>query len=411
MNAAIVTIGDEILIGQIVDSNSAWIGQQLTNNGIRVREIRSIADEAMTIKNNIEELRHQVDLIVVTGGLGPTKDDITKEVLAEIFRTPMVYSEFAMENLKLFFEKMNRPYNALNLTQAQVPESAVLLKNEVGTASGMVFDEKDVVLVSMPGVPSEMKKMFEFQFLPYLLSHHNTGNIFYKTIITQGLPESDLATTIEKWEEDLRSNGFSLAYLPKPGMVRLRISNYEASKNTKDQYLAYREELKKLIPEHYIGESEVGLAEVLFERAKEKKITIATAESCTSGRLAGEITSVSGASLIFKGGIVAYDNSIKVSLLQVDDVVLQAHGAVSEEVAVQMAIGARKQLQADYAVSTTGIAGPTGGSELKPVGTVWIGVSSDAGTFARKFQFGTGRDRNIQRSIQQAIKILLEEIS
>ena len=406
MKAEIITIGDEILIGQIVDTNSAWIAEQFNLSGIEIYQITSVHDDAEHIKEALKNAENKVDLVILTGGLGPTKDDITKHVLCEYFNTRLVFHEHTFEHIKQRFKNRNIDLNKLNRDQALVPESCTVLPNKAGTAPGMWFEKNDTIFVSLPGVPFEMKYLAEHEILPRLQNNGKTKAIFHKTVQTQGLPESMLAERIENWETSLPKN-IKLAYLPNPMSVRLRLSAMgndlnELKKQVQDEI----ERLKQIIPDHIFGFDNETLAEVIGRILIEKGQTLTVAESCTGGYISHLITSVPGSSGWYKGGITAYSNEIKQKMLGVSVDSLQNYGAVSEQVVRQMAEGARKKMDADFAVATSGIAGPTGGTDEKPVGTVWIAVAGPNKTVSERFVFSDNRERNIIRSSQTALQLL-----
>lgn len=410
MKAEIITIGDEILIGQIVDTNSAWIAEQFNLSGIEIYQITSVHDDNEHIKEALKNAEEKVDLVILTGGLGPTKDDITKHALCEYFNTKMVFHDPTFEHIKQRFKNRNIDLNKLNRDQALIPEICTVLPNKVGTAPGMWFEKNDTIFVSVPGVPFEMKYLVEHEILPRLQNNGKTKAIFHKTVQTQGLPESMLAQRIENWETSLPKN-IKLAYLPNPMSVRLRLSAMGNNLNElKEQVQLEIERLKQLIPDHIFGFDNETLAEVIGRALLEKGQTLAVAESCTGGYISHLITSVPGSSGWYKGGVTAYSNEIKQNLLGVSAESLGKYGAVSEQVVREMAEGARKKLNAGFAVATSGIAGPTGGTEEKPVGTVWIAVAGPDKTVTEKYVFGDNRERNIIRSSQTALQSLRKSI-
>lgn len=410
MKAEIITIGDEILIGQIVDTNSAWIAEQFNLSGIEIYQITSVHDDKEHILEALKKAEEKVDLVILTGGLGPTKDDITKNVLCDYFHTKLVFHEPTFQHIKQRFKNRNIDLNKLNRDQALVPESCTVLPNKAGTAPGMWFEKNDTIFVSVPGVPFEMKYLVENEILPRLQNNGKTKAIFHKTVQTQGLPESMLAQRIGNWENSLPKN-IKLAYLPNPMSVRLRLSAIGNNLNElKEQVQNEIERLKQLIPDHIFGYDNETLAEIIGRMLLEKGQTLAVAESCTGGYISHLITSVSGSSGWYKGGVTAYSNEIKQSLLGVSAESLEKNGAVSEQVIREMAEGARNRLNADFAVATSGIAGPTGGTDEKPVGTVWIAVATPGKTVAEKFVFGDNRDRNIIRSSQTALQLLRRKL-
>ncbi len=406
MKAEIITIGDEILIGQIVDTNSAWIAEQFNLNGIEIYQITSVHDDHQHILEAMKKAEEKVDLVVLTGGLGPTKDDITKNALCEYFNTKLVFHEPTFEHIKKRFTKFNIEINKLNRDQALVPEICTVLFNKIGTAPGMWFEKNDTFFVSMPGVPFEMKYLVEYQVLPRLRESGKTQAIYHKTVLTQGVPESMLAIKIEKWEDALPQN-IKLAYLPNPMSVRLRLSAIGIDiDELKKQVEAEVEKLQQIIPDDIYGFDNETMSEVIGRFLKQKGKTLSVAESCTGGYISHLITSIPGSSEYYSGSVTAYSNNVKISALGVKEESLAEFGAVSEQVAKEMALGVKKALQTDYAISTTGIAGPDGGTQEKPVGTVWIAVAGENKTFATKFVFGNDRERNIIRSSQTALQLL-----
>lgn len=415
MKAEIITIGDEILIGQIVDTNSAWMGEQFNLNGIEIYQITSVSDKHEHILEAIKKAEEKVDLVVITGGLGPTKDDITKHTLCEYFNTKLVFHAPTLESIKKRFANRGIDMNKLNRDQAMLPECCTILPNKVGTAPGMWFEKNDTIFVSMPGVPFEMKYLVEFEVLPKVRKTRKTKAIYHKTVLTQGVPESMLADKIEDWEEALPSH-IKLAYLPNPMAVRLRLSamgdNEEQLKLDVEKEL---EKLQQLIPESIFGYDTETMAEVIGRMMVEKGRTLAVAESCTGGYISHLITAIAGSSEYYKGSVTSYSNEIKEKVLGVNSQLLEEFGAVSEQVAKAMVEGVKRIMNTDYAIATTGIAGPTGGTEEKPVGTVWIAVSGQNKTFAKKYIFiGDHRERNIIRASQTALQMLrrlvLEEV-
>ena len=406
MKAEIITIGDEILIGQIVDTNSAWIAEQFNMNGIEIYQITSVHDDNTHILEALRKAEEKVDLVILTGGLGPTKDDITKNSLCEYFKTRLVLHEPTLEHIKERFLRRNIDMNKLNRDQALVPESCIVLPNKAGTAPGMWFERNNTYFVSLPGVPFEMKYLIEYEVLPRLRRSGRTKAIFHKTVQTQGLPESMLAVKLEGWESALPEN-IKLAYLPNPMSVRLRLSAMgNDEKQLKQQVENEIEKLRKIIPEHIFGYNNETLAEVIGKMLADAGKTLAVAESCTGGYIAHLITSIPGSSKYFKGSVTAYSNEIKQNILHVKESTLKEYGAVSKYVATEMALGVKKALNSGFAIATTGIAGPDGGTKEKPVGTVWIAVASEQKVIAKKFVFGDNRERNIIRSSQTALQLL-----
>lgn len=410
MKAEIITIGDEILIGQVVDTNSAWIGEQLNRYGIEVFQITSVHDDARQIKEAISQAAQHADLVLITGGLGPTKDDITKKVLCDYFDCKLVLNEQVLEHVTNMLSRRNVDINQLNKDQALVPEKCDVLHNTNGTAPGMWFEQNDTIYVSMPGVPFEMMGLMEQAILPRLQKNGKVKSIYHQTVLVYGVPESMLAEKIEPWENAL-PDFIKLAYLPNQLMIRLRLSAYGTNKEVlKTEVSRQIELLKAYLPEQIFGYNKDSLAGVTGQLLAKGKLTLGIAESCTGGNIAHMFTENPGSSVYLKGGIVAYSNEVKEALLHVQATTLEAHGAVSREVALEMAQGAMDALQTDYAIATTGIAGPDGGSEEKPVGTVWIAVVSKQSQTVHCYNFAHNRERNILRSSQAAINQLRQLI-
>lgn len=406
MKAEIITIGDEILIGQIVDTNSAWMGQQLNLHGIEVYQVTSVHDNHEHIMTALANAEKNADLVLITGGLGPTKDDITKDSLCEYFETELVFYPEVLEHVRSLLSSRNVSINKLNRDQAMLPANCTVLHNSAGTASGMWFERNGTIFVSMPGVPFEMEAIMTEEVFPRLIERGISQSIVHKTVLTIGLPESMLAEKIEAWENSLPSF-IKLAYLPSPYSVRLRLSAYGIDKALLQETInAKVEELLTIIPDNIFGFDEDNMALAIGRMLIQKSLTVAVAESCTGGNIAHYFTSNAGSSAYFKGGVVAYSNEIKNKVLGVPAEIIEAKGAVSKEVAEAMALGVMKTLNTDYALSTTGIAGPDGGSEEKPVGTVWIAAAGPSGVVSEKFVFRHNRERNIIRSSQTALNLL-----
>ncbi|WP_321345972.1 competence/damage-inducible protein A [uncultured Draconibacterium sp.] len=407
MKAEIITIGDEILIGQIVDTNSAWMGEQFNMSGIEIFQITSVHDDHDHIMRAIKSAEEHADLVVITGGLGPTKDDITKHTLCEYFNTKLVFHQPTLDTIVERFKHRGIDMNKLNRDQAMLPESCTILPNKMGTAPGMWFEKNDTIFVSMPGVPFEMKYLVEFELLPRLRKTGRTKAIYHKTVLTQGVPESMLAERISDWEDALPTH-IKLAYLPNPMAVRLRLSAIgEDVEGLKSDVESEIEKLQQIIPEAIFGYDLETMSEVIGRHLVMQNKKLAVAESCTGGYISHLITSVSGSSAYYNGSVTSYSNEMKEQLLGVSRENLQKYGAVSKQVAREMVEGVKRVMNADYAVATTGIAGPTGGTDEKPVGTVWIAVSGPEKTFVKKYTFvGDQRDRNIVRAGQTALQLL-----
>lgn len=410
MKAVIVTIGDEILIGQIVDTNSVSIARHLNDTGIVVREKCSIGDQRQQIVDTLRRAASQAEVVIVTGGLGPTKDDITKKTLAEMFGSELIYNDAVGEHVERMLRERGIEFNELNRAQAMVPACCTVLFNAHGTAPGMWFEQDGHVIVSLPGVPFEMEHLMQDLVMPRLKAHFALRQIVHRTLITAGLPESMLAKAIEEWENALPPY-LKLAYLPNAGAVRLRLSAYEVEGESVRREIGERfEALRRIIPRHIIGYETASVQELAHHLLTVRGQTLAAAESCTGGAIASRFTAMSGASAYFLCGVVCYSNDSKVRVLGVQAKDIARHGAVSETVARQMAEGARRISGADYAVATTGIAGPTGGSAEKPVGTVWIAVATPTRTVAVLKQCGTDRGQIIDRATAYAIGLLRDEL-
>lgn len=406
MQAEIISIGDELLIGQVINTNSSWIGQELSLIGLPVHQITVISDNREHILTALHEAEQRADVILITGGLGPTKDDITKQCLCEYFDTYLVFDETTYQNIKNLFKLRDYQVTGPNKKQAEIPANCRPITNKNGTAPGMWFEKNGKTFVSMPGVPFEMKPMMTDYILPALSYRSDIGAIVHKTILTQGVGESFLAATIQNWEDALPGH-IKLAYLPQPGIVRLRLSAYGADKNKLiDEVDEEVEKLLKIIPELVYGYGNDTLEEIVGKLLKERNQTLVTAESCTGGYLAHLITSIAGSSSYYLGSIISYSNDLKIKLLGVDARDIETQGAVSEAVVKSMAGNARERLGSDYAVAVSGIAGPDGGTELKPVGTTWIAIATPDKVVAQKFMFGEHRERNIHRAAISALNML-----
>ena len=410
MNAEIITIGDELLIGQVVDTNSAWMAEQLNLIGIRVVQITSISDQRKHILTTLKEASSRADIILISGGLGPTRDDITKTTLCEYFNTKPVFNQDAYENIVRLFGSRGFVITPLNCAQAEVPESCTPLLNVNGTAPGMWFEKDGIIYVSMPGVPFEMKGLMTTHVLPRLSKLSSTG-IVHRTILTQGVGESFLAAKIEDCETSL-PDYIKLAYLQQPGIVRLRLTASGPDRTLLEKEINERvTKLYGLIPEYIFGEGDETLEMVVSKLLKAHGFTLATAESCTGGYIAHLITSIPGSSAFFKGSVVAYANEIKEHLLGVTPDTLARYGAVSQETVFEMAAGIIRHLKVDCAVAVSGIAGPDGGTPDKQVGTTWISVLSPKGAETKMFTFGEHRGRNIRRAALAALDMLRKQLS
>lgn len=406
MQATIITIGDEILIGQIVDTNSVSIAKHLNAAGIVVREKCSIGDERDEIVAAVRRAEERSEVIILTGGLGPTKDDITKKTLAELFHSPMRFDEAVATHVERMLAERGIAFNELNRSQAEVPACCTVLHNAHGTAPGMWFEEQGRVVVSLPGVPFEMEHLMQDEVMPRLKARFALRQIVHRTLITAGLAESLLAEQIASWEESLPPF-LKLAYLPSAGVVRLRLSAYEVEGESVAEEIERRfAALKNYIPSYIVGFETATVEEMVHKMLIARGETLAAAESCTGGRIAAKFTALAGASAYLLSDVVAYSNEAKHSILGVENETLAAYGAVSEQVARQMAEGARRLSGATYALSTTGIAGPTGGSKEKPVGTVWMALATPEGTTAVRHACGTDRGQIADRATAYAIRLL-----
>lgn len=408
MIASIITIGDELLIGQVVDTNSAWMAERLNEAGIELYQITSVHDDREHILKALDDAFSRADIVLTTGGLGPTKDDITKHVMCEYFGTTLVEDSRVREHIHELYKERPDVLNRLTATQWLVPESATILPNRVGSAPIMVFEQTGKLLVALPGVPHEMKIAMTEQVLPYIGSK-GRDEIIHRTMMLYGIAESTLALQIEDWENALPQS-MHLAYLPKDGIIRLRLSSYgEATKEEIEQQLA---NLKPLIADYLIATEDLPLETILGNQLKARHQTIATAESCTGGRLAAALNAQSGSSAYYMGSVVAYDNTIKEQVLGVKHSTLEKYGAVSEQTVREMAEGVRALMNTDYAIATSGIAGPTGGTPEKPVGTVWIAWATPKGTTAECYRFGIAREREqiTQRAVTAALVELIKSL-
>ncbi len=407
-NVELINIGDELLIGQIVNTNATWIGQQLSLSGYWLKQITTIGDNEQEIIDALNAAKNRAQIILITGGLGPTKDDLTKDVLCKYFNTHLVFDKQAYSDIENIFRARGKVVTETNKRQAELPSACVPIYNKKGTAPGMWFNYGEHVFVSMPGVPFEMQAMMQNDVLPKLKQQYKAMPIVHKTILTQGIGESDLSDRIASWENDLPPH-FKLAYLPAAGMVRLRLTGKGVEDMERDMNQRISK-LKELIAPYIFGYDDDTIQSVVGSLLLEKQKTIAVAESCTGGFLSHLITSIPGSSAYFMGGTVSYSNASKMSQLKVSEQSLKDYGAVSEAVAIEMAIGARKIYNTDFALSITGIAGPGGGSVEKPIGTVWIGIATHDSCYARKFLLGTNRLRIIQVAADTALNMLRKEI-
>lgn len=411
MNVEIINIGDELLIGQVINSNAAWMARELNIAGFFVQQFTVIRDDHDHIMQTLSDAGSRASVVLISGGIGPTKDDITKTSLCKFFDTRLAFNEDAFRDIEDIFNRRGVRVSELNRKQAELPESCISLPNKMGTARGMWFEKefpggRNVIFVSMPGVPFEMQAMMNGEIIPRLRKRFDTPSIAHKTILTQGIGESFLAEKIASWESALPEE-LKLAYLPQPGIVRLRLTG--AGMDEQKLRKTIEDEVAKLdsfISDYIFGYDEDKLEEIVGRILKKKGSTMGTAESCTGGYIAHLLTSIPGSSVYFRGSVVAYANEIKQSVLGVTESDLVKHGAVSESVAREMAKGARRVLGVDYAIAVTGIAGPDGGTPEKPVGTTWIAIATPRGLISAHFLFGDNRQRNIRRTALQALNML-----
>ncbi len=406
MHATIITVGDEILIGQIIDTNSAWIGEKLNLLGISIRKIISVGDDREDIKAALKDGFENSEIVLMTGGLGPTKDDITKQCIADFLHVDLEFSEPTWDRIRRFFERLERKTTEAHRQQCYMPKSAELLENKMGTAPGMWFEKNGVILISMPGVPYEMKYLMENEILPRLQKRFNAFSILHRTILTVGQGESRIAEMIRDFEDNLPAF-VKLAYLPNLGRVRLRLSAQGNDKHELESVLLEKgNELKALLPEYVYGEEKDQLEEIVGKMLLERNLQLATAESCTGGYIAHQITSVPGSSAYFQGSVVSYANAVKQDMLGVKETTLIEHGAVSEATVKEMVQGVLKVIPADIGIAVSGIAGPGGGTPEKPVGTVWMAVGNKDKIETQKWQLGKDRLLNIKYTGTQALNML-----
>lgn len=403
MRAEIITIGDELLIGQVVDTNSAWIAEKLNEYGIELYQITSVHDSREHIIAALDEAFSRADIVLTTGGLGPTNDDITKHVLCEYFDTHLIEDQHVRAHIETLYQDRPDVLNKLTATQWLVPAGAEILENRVGSAPLMIFHHGQQLLASMPGVPYEMKIAMEEQILPYI--GHSTASILHKTLQVNGIPESALAILLEDYETSMPAS-LHLAYLPKDGIIRLRLSSY--GEMTEAEMAKWFEELKRLVKDYLIADTDEPLEVILGKLLKQKGQTIATAESCTGGKLASLLSKHAGSSAFYYGSVISYDNSVKEHLLGVPAEMIKAHGVVSEEVVRVMAESVRKQLNTDFSIATSGICGPSGGSLEKPVGTVWMAWATPQGTTAECFHLGKLREQVSDRACTKALVKMIQ---
>ncbi|MCQ2261940.1 MAG: CinA family nicotinamide mononucleotide deamidase-related protein [Bacteroidales bacterium] len=410
MNVSIINIGDELLIGQVVNSNASTMSKMLIAAGMDVREVATIPDVGKSIRETLERCLASTQAVLITGGLGPTKDDITKKTLCDYFHSELYENEEALANVKRIFDSRGYELTPINRQQAWVPRCCTMINNYVGTAPCMWFETEDKVVVSMPGVPFEMEWLMENEIVARLRQHFHCDYILNKNLLVQGIGESFLSDLIESWELALPAS-IRLAYLPQAGMVKLRLTARGADEELLKRQIA--DAVSKLYPiagQYIVGEDLETLPELVAYTLKKAGKTLATAESCTGGTIASKLTALAGASEYFKGGIVAYSNEVKEISLGVKHETLKAHGAVSEETVREMVMGVRERLHSDYAVATTGVAGPGGGTPEKPVGTVWIGIASKDQVIAKKMKYGDRRAQTIERTCNEVFSSLVKMV-
>ena len=407
MKTEIISIGDEILIGQTVNTNATWMGQELAKIGIKNNRTTTISDSESEILEALKLGESRSDLILITGGLGPTKDDITKKVLCDYFNTELELNQEVLTDIQAYFKLRNRPFLESNNLQAMLPKSCTVLRNHMGTASGMWFERNGKVFVSMPGVPYEMKHLMETGVFPKVKEQFGISELAHRTVLTHGIGESFLAEIIEDWENRVRDEGLDMAYLPSPGLVKLRVTSTAGNQELVDKYC---EELYPLIPEYIFGEGTITMQGTLADLLKERNATISLAESCTGGFASHLLTAIPGSSSFYEGSIICYSYDIKEKELNVPKDLLLKKGAVSEEVVEILSEEIRKKYRTDYSIAISGIAGPTGGTDDKPVGTVWISARSKNKVVSNKFNFGNNRERNISQSALASFNLLRQLI-
>ncbi|WP_027421191.1 CinA family nicotinamide mononucleotide deamidase-related protein [Crocinitomix catalasitica] len=402
MTASIITIGDEILVGQTIDTNSAFIAKQLHFIGVKIREIKSISDTEKHIQEALTEALKYDDFIFLTGGLGPTNDDITKKVLTEYFDDELILYPEILNKIKFLFARSKKPFLEVNMQQAMLPKNAQIIENMNGTASGMLFKKNNQYILSMPGVPYEMKGIVE-TYIPMIQAEFGIGNFYHKTRIIAGIGESYLAEMIKDWEESLRNEKITVSYLPNLGTLKLRLTGRLDQKEIIDSAL---EKLEKEHPKYVVGTENETLESVVCDYLVSKKQTLGTIESCTGGALSKKIVNISGASTFYEGSLITYSNRLKANLVNVKETTLEKHGAVSEEVVREMAINGKKILGVDYAISISGISGPSGGTKEKPVGLVWMAIATPENVYSKSFNFSQNRTRNIELTASAALNYL-----
>lgn len=409
MKVELISIGDELLIGQTVNTNASWLGEQFSKQGFSVDSVVMIKDDESAIRESILLAESRAEIIIITGGLGPTKDDITKKVLCDYFDTKLVQNDEVLKRVKDYFDQRGRVMLEVNIEQAWLPENATILPNFQGTASGMLFEGKGRIVVSLPGVPYEMKHLMETQVFPFLQKRFKPTSYQYKTLSLQGIGESYIADGIAEIEDEVRALGFGLAYLPKPGLVRIRISASSGEEN-RIQIEKFLKRIEVKLARYAFGYDDDSIEEVVGKLLKTQKATVGTVESCTGGMLSARLVQVAGASEYVMGAMLTYSNALKEQMANVSPESIVQHGAVSLEVVEQMAVNGRNKLGVDYCMATSGIAGPDGGSDEKPVGTVCIAVAGPEKVISQRFLFGNDRKRNIEMTVLTALNLLRCEI-
>lgn len=410
MNVEIISIGDELLYGKTINTNAAWIGEQLSMIGFEIERVSTISDSEQAIRNTVQTAMQHHTIVLITGGLGPTNDDITKHVLCDMFETKLVFHEPAFATINAFLKSRNGEMNENNRSQAMLPVDAYLVPNECGTAWGMWFEKLNSIVISMPGVPFEMKHMMQTYIIPKLQESFVLPPIVHRHVLCTGIAEAKLAHVIAQWESQLPAC-IHLAYLPSPGIVKLRLTAIGVEVQQAKHIIAQQEAaLLPIIQEYVYGYDNQTLEEIIGELLLKKHATISTAESCTGGNIAKTIVQVPGSSQYYKGSIIAYCNDIKIDKLEVSQDLLVEYGEVSKQVVEAMAANCKRICKTEYAIATTGIAGPTGGTDQNPVGTVWIAVATPSNIYSQKFLFGEHRERTIQRSTIAALNVLQKNI-
>ena len=412
MKCELISVGDELLIGQTINTNASWLGEQLNNLGFTIAYGLVISDQKKDIVNALNQAENRSDIVLITGGLGPTNDDITKHTLTEYFNTTLELDKEIEQNIIDYFTNRNLPILQTNKDQALIPKACQVLPNSRGSASGMWFEKNGVIFISLPGVPYEMKGIMNDHVFTKLLALKGEGSVVInRTVRTHGMGESFLAEVIKSWENNLLKDDLKLAYLPSPGIVKLRISIIGKDKASSEEKLNYYvSELIKLIPDQIYGYGNASMEGVVGELLKENNRSLSTAESCTGGNVSKMLTSISGSSSFFNGSVVSYSNQSKSELLDVNQQNIEKYGAVSQQVVEQMAANVRLKFNSDFGISTSGIAGPSGGTTEKPVGTVWIAVANKDKVVSKKLNLGYNRERNIHVSSLSVLNLLRLEL-